>query len=119
MGRVVDESLTIAHDELELARIELVEKLPALGGDLVRLAVAAVLAAVGLMLGTLAIAWLLADYVFGIQHVWAGFAVLAAVVLIPAAVLASGAIRRARATGPPVPSKALRHARELRSAVRR
>jgi uncharacterized membrane protein YqjE len=95
-GRVIDRSLLIAQEELELARLELVEKIPLLGRGLLQLALAAALALIGAILGTLAIAWLLADYVFGIRHVWASLALMAAVVLLGAAIIALRAIRRAR-----------------------
>lgn len=117
-GRVVDKTVTIAQEEFELARLEIVEKVPALGRNLLRLVVAGLLAVVGLILLVLALAWLLADYVFGTEHVWAGFAVLAAVVLVPAAVIGLGALRSARKTGAPVPTKALAQASALRKATR-
>lgn len=117
-GRVVDKSVTIVQEEVELARLELVEKLPALGRDLIKLVLAAVLAAIGLVLLVLALAWSLADYVFGFEHVWASFALLAVLLLGPAAVLGLGALRNARKTGAPVPTAALRQAGELRKAVR-
>jgi hypothetical protein len=88
MGRVLDQSLTRAQEELELARIELVQKLPVVGAQLLWLVVAAALGFAGLILATLALAWLLGDYVFGVQLVWAGFAVLAGATLIPAAAIA-------------------------------
>lgn len=117
-GRLIDSSLAIAQDELELARLELVEKLPLLGRDLLKLAVAAALGVIGAILATLAVAWLLADYVFGFEHVWASFALLALVLLVPAGLLASRAVRGAIATGVPVPKSALRQARAVGQAVR-
>lgn len=117
-GRVVDKSLTIVQEEVELARLEIVEKLPALGRDLVKLVLAAVLAVIALVLVVLAVAWALADYVFGFEHVWASFAVLALFLLIPAAGLALGALRGARRTGAPLPTAAIRQAGKLRKAVR-
>lgn len=113
-GRVVDKTVTIAQEEFELARLEIVEKVPALGRNLLRLVVAGLLAVVSLILLVLALAWLLADYVFGTEHVWAGFAVLALVVLVPAAIIGLGALNSARKTGPPVPAKALAQAAKLR-----
>ena len=118
-SRVIDQSLKIAQQELELARVELVEKLPVLGTQLVALAAAAALALVGLILVVEAVAWFLARYVWGFTDVWISFVVLAVVVLVPAALIANRALRRARATGPPVPSAAIRQWRSIRSVVRR
>jgi uncharacterized membrane protein YqjE len=118
-GRIVDRSLTIVQEELELARIELVEKMPLLGRELITLLAAAVLAVIGGMLATLGVAWFLARYVFGFTDVWASFLILAAVVLVPAFLLGKGALRRARAVGPPVPTAAIRQARSLRKGVGR
>lgn len=90
-SRVVDCTLTIVQQELELARLELLEKLPKLGGGLVRLAAAALLLGFGALLIVLALVWALADYVFGFEHVWASFAVVAAGLLLAGFVLATGA----------------------------
>ena len=117
-GRIVDKSVTIVQEEVELTRLELVEKLPALGRDLVRLVFAVVLGVLGLVLLVFALVWLLADYVFGFEHVWASFALLAVLLLGPAAVLGIGALGHARRTGAPVPTAALRQAAELRKVVR-
>ncbi len=116
--RVVDATLAIIQQELELARLELVDKLPKLGGGIVRLALAAVLVMFGGMFAVLPVVWALADYVFGFQHVWASFAVGGGVLLIVAAYLARIALARARAAGPPISTAALRQARALRETVR-
>lgn len=117
-SRVVDRTLVIVQQEVELARLELVEKLPALGRDLLRLVLSVFIVGFAGVLAVLAVVWALADYVFGFQHVWASFAVVAAALLLIGGVLGMGALRRAREAGPPVPSAALRQARALREAVR-
>ncbi|MGI8712113.1 MAG: phage holin family protein [Solirubrobacteraceae bacterium] len=117
-SRVVDSTLTIVQQELELARLELVEKLPKLGGGLVRLAISALLLGFGGLLAVLALIWALADYVFGFEHVWASFAVVAAALLLIGSYLAASALRRARAAGPPLPMAALRQARVLWRSLR-
>lgn len=117
-SRVVDCTLTIVQQELELARLELVEKLPKLGGGLVRLAVSVLLLGFGGLLAVLALIWALADYVFGVEHVWASFAVVAAGLLLTGFSLATSALRRARAVGPPLPMAALRQAQALRRSLR-
>ncbi len=118
-GRIVERSLTIVQEEFELARIELVEKLPLLGRELVMMIVAAMLVAVSGVLATFGLVWLLARYVFGFDNVWASFLLLAVLVLVPAFLLGRGALRRARAVGPPVPTAAIRQAKLLRKAVTR
>ncbi len=117
-GRIADVSLQIVQDELELARLEIVDKIPKIGGSIVRLLIGAVLVGFGGLLAVLAVIWALADYVFGFNHVWASFAVVAAAVILVGAVLAFGALRAARAVGAPVPSAAVRHLMDLRRAVR-
>lgn len=117
-SRVVDCTLTIVQQELELARLELLEKLPKLGGGLVRLAAAALLRGFGALLIVLALIWALADYVFGFEHVWASFAVVSAGLLLVGFFLATSALRRARAAGPPLPTAALRQAQALRRSLR-
>jgi uncharacterized membrane protein YqjE len=117
-SRVVESTLKIVQQELELARLELVEKLPKLGGGLLRLVISALLIALGGLLAVLAVIWALADYVFGFQHVWASFAVVAAVLLLVGFAVATGALRRARAAGLPMPTAAIRQAKALHSSLR-
>jgi uncharacterized membrane protein YqjE len=117
-GRVVDATLAIIQQELELARLELVDKLPKLGGGIVRLGLSLSLVLLGGLLAVMAVVWALADYVFGFQHVWASFAVVGGALLIVGAFLARSALARARAAGPPIPTAALRQARALRESVR-
>jgi uncharacterized membrane protein YqjE len=117
-SRVIDLSLRMAQAELERAGLELVDKLPALGRGVVKLVVGAALIAFGGLLIVSALVWLLADYVFGFQHVWASFAVVAVVVLLAGAYLAVSALHAARAVGARVPSAAIRHLIALRHAGR-
>lgn len=117
-GRVVECTLAIVQQELELARVEVVEKLPATGRALVRLALAAVIVVLGGILVVMAVVWALAEYVFGFQDVWASFALVAVLLLALGAYLGAGALRRARTTGPPLPTAAIRQAQALRESVR-
>ena len=117
-GRVVESTLAIIQQEFELARIEMVDKLPRLGGGIGRLALSIGLVAFGAILAVGAVIWALADYVFGFQHVWASFAVVGGVLLIAGGLLARSAWNRARAVGPPIPTAAVRQARALRETVR-
>ncbi len=117
-GRVVECTLSIVQQELELARIEVVEKLPATGRALVRLVMAAVIVVLGGILVVMAVVWALAEYVFGFQDVWASFALVAALLLAIGGYLGAGALRRARTTGPPLPTAAIRQAQALRESIR-
>ncbi|HEX4109311.1 MAG TPA: phage holin family protein [Solirubrobacteraceae bacterium] len=116
-GRVLDSSLGIAQDELELARLEIVQKLPKLGRNLISLAIASFLGLFGLLLALAAIAWLLGEELFE-PHIWLGFAVTAAVALAAAGSLALAALRQVPGSIP-FPSAALRHARSLKEVVGR
>jgi uncharacterized membrane protein YcjF (UPF0283 family) len=115
--RVLDSTLSIAQEELELARLEIVQKLPRLGRSVFSLLLAGFLALFGLLLALAAIAWLLGEEVFQ-PHIWLGFAVTAAVVLAAAAYLALGALRQAKGSVP-LPTAALRQARALKEVVGR
>jgi hypothetical protein len=54
-----------------------------------------VLGVLGLVLLVFALVWLLADYTFGFEHVWASFALLAVLLLGPASALGFSALVRA------------------------
>lgn len=116
--RVADHSMHILQDELTLARLEMVEKLPLLAGGLVRAVLGVATALIGLLLGSFAIAFVLADYVFG-DHLWAGFAVVAVLLLVVAVVLVRLAWSKSQAAMPPVPTQAIDQAGKLRAALRR
>ncbi|MHB8657318.1 MAG: hypothetical protein ACYC91_05090 [Solirubrobacteraceae bacterium] len=79
------------------ARIVDATLLPKLGGGILRLVLAISMIVFGGLLAMLAVIWALADYVFGFEHVWASFAVVAGVLLIAGAYFARSALARARA----------------------
>jgi TRAP-type C4-dicarboxylate transport system permease small subunit len=118
-GRVLECTLEIVQQEVALARLELVQKLPATGRALLELILATVLLTLaGIALVGAAI-WALAEYVFGFHYVFAGFAVMAGVLLAIGVPMAWRALRRARRAGSPLPTAALRQARELGETLRR
>jgi TRAP-type C4-dicarboxylate transport system permease small subunit len=112
-------TLQIVQQEMSLARLELAQKLPATGRALLELILATVMITLAGVALLGAAVWALAEYVFGFQHVFAGFAVMAGVLLAIGVPMALRALRRARAMGAPLPTAALRQARELREALRR
>jgi len=116
--RVADHSVHIVQDELTLARIEMVEKLPILAGGLTKAIIGLAATLTGLLLGSFALAFLLADYVFG-DHLWPGFALLAVALLGAAFLLTRRAWSESKEALPPVPTEAIDQARKLRDDVRR
>lgn len=109
-SRVLQCSLQIVQQELTLARVELAQKLPATGRALIELIFATALLALAAICLAGAAIWALAEYVFGFDYVFAGFAAVAGVLAAVGAPLAWRAMHRVRSVGAPVPTAALRQA---------
>ncbi len=116
--RVADHSVHLLSEELTLARLEMVEKLPLLAGGLVRAIVGFTAALTGMLVASFALAFLLADYVFS-DHPWIGFALIAVVLFVAAAVFLRGAWSTSRGAMPPLPTQAIDQAGKIRGAFRR
>ena len=111
----VSERMTLLlHEEIELAKAEMVEK-----ASLIARGAAAV--AVGAVFGVFAIVYLLLTVAWGLNSalgsVWAGFAIVF-VVLVIAAVSAFLFARSKFKVGPPTPEMAIDEAKRIRATVK-
>ena len=106
----------LVRDEIELAKLEVTTKVKNAGRGAAIAAAAGIFALAALLLVLQGIAWLLSDTLFG-DHAWAGFFVEALLLLIFAAVAGLVAAKLIKKAQPPVPEKAIAHARQTQAVV--
>jgi uncharacterized membrane protein YqjE len=109
----------LVREEIELAKVELTEKV----SNLVRGSVVGIVAGVFVLLGLAmlmhAIAWLIND-LLGIEgSVWIGFGIEALLWFIVAAIAGLVAYRAVKKGAPPVPEMAIEEAKETKATLGR
>jgi uncharacterized membrane protein YqjE len=116
---ISDRALQLVHEEIELAKAEVSEKVTRLlTGTVVGIAAGVfILAALQFVLiGLALLAWWAIPWIGATEFFWGFFIVAGGLVLLAA--LAGGlAARAVRAGSPPVPSMALEEARKIRESV--
>jgi uncharacterized membrane protein YqjE len=116
---ISERSLQLVHEEIELAKAEVSQKVTRLiGGAIVGFA-AGIFVATALffvLVGLALLAWLKIPLIGQEEYFW-GFFIVAGVLLILAALAGGLAARAVRASSPPVPSMALEEARKIRETV--
>lgn len=114
----VSESLgQLVHDEIELAKSEVIEKASSLARGAAAVAAGAVFGVFALVFVLLTIAWAIDGiFVSGVGEIWLGFLV----VMIAMLLLTGGAFLfawRKLKVGPPTPKMAIAEARKIRETV--
>lgn len=116
---ISDRALQLVHEEIELAKAEVSEKVTRLlTGTIVGIAAGVfILAALQfILIGLALLAWWAIPWIGATEFFWGFFIVAGGLVLL--AVIAGGlAARAVRAGSPPVPSMALEEARKIRESV--
>ncbi len=113
---VSERASTLVREEIELAKVEIGEKVgKILRGSVVGLA-AGTFAFLALILIMHGVAWLLAEELFD-GNVWPGFFVEAALFLLIAAIAGLVAYRSVQAGAPPVPEQAIEEAKQIKSTL--
>jgi lysylphosphatidylglycerol synthetase-like protein (DUF2156 family) len=116
---VSERALLLVHEEIELAKAEISEKLgKILKGTIVAVAAGVfVLAAIQFVLAGLALlAWWGLPFIGQTEFFW-GFFIVAAALLALAVLAGVVAAKAVKAGSPPVPSMAVEEARKIRGAV--
>ena len=118
---VAERAQLLVHEEIELAKAEMGEKVSKLIRGAVVGAVAAVFLLGALVFALHAAAWaiwsLLSDGNGG--TIWLGFAVLAVILIVVGAIASLIAFRLVKRGSPPVPSMAIEEAQLIRQTVTR
>ena len=112
---VSERTSSLIREEVELAKVEVTEKVTKLlRGSAVGVAAGA-FAFLALILIMEGVAWLLNEQVF--DNFWAGFFVEAAIFLLIAAAAGWFAYRTVKAGAPPVPEQAIEEAKLIRTTI--
>ena len=107
---------TLVREEIELAKVEITEKVTKLvKGSVVGIA-AGVFAFLGLILLMHAFAWLLNDLFFG-DNFWLGFLIEAVLFFVVAGLAGLFAFRAVQAGAPPVPEMAIEEGKRIKQTL--
>jgi uncharacterized membrane protein YqjE len=112
---VSERTSVLVREEIELAKVEVTEKVTKLVKGSVVGIVAGVFAFLALILAMEGIAWILNEEVF--DNAWAGFFVESAVFLLIAAGAGYLAYRSLQAGAPPVPEQAIEEAKLIKDTI--
>jgi len=119
IAEVSERATTLVHEEIELAKAEVAEKVATLARGAAVGAVAGVFIITALLFVLVGCAWLL---YYGLKigspfaYFW-GFFIMAAILVVLGAIAGYGAARALRSGTPPVPEMAIEEARRIRSTV--
>ena len=118
LTEVSERATLLVHEEIELAKAEIAEKVASLMRGAVIGATAGIFLVMALALFLVGCAWLLYFYlpVNAFAYFW-GFFAMAAILVVLGAVLGLVAARVMRRAAPPVPSMAIDEARKIRDTV--
>ena len=116
VGDVSERVSFLVREEIELAKVEVTEKVTKLVRGSIVGVVAGVFALLGLAMVMHAFAWLLNDLFFD-DNVWLGFAIEALIWFVIAGLAGFFAYRSVRAGAPPAPTMAIAEAKEIRETL--
>jgi len=118
LTEVSERATLLVHEEIELAKAEIAEKVASLMRGAVIGATAGIFLVMALALFLVGCAWLLYFYlpVNAFAYFW-GFFAMAAILVVLGAVLGLVAARVMRKAAPPVPTMAIDEARKIRETV--
>ena len=112
---VSERTSSLIREEVELAKVEVTEKVTKLLRGSAVGAAAGAFAFLALILIMEGVAWLLNEQVF--DNFWAGFFVEAAIFLLVAAAAGWFAYKSVKAGAPPVPDQAIEEAKLIRTTI--
>jgi uncharacterized membrane protein YqjE len=112
---VSERTSSLIREEVELAKVEVTEKVTKLLRGSAVGAAAGAFAFLALILIMEGVAWLLNEQVF--DNFWAGFFVEAAIFLLVAAAAGWFAYKSVKAGAPPVPEQAIEEAKLIRTTI--
>ncbi|MBA2637680.1 MAG: phage holin family protein [Solirubrobacterales bacterium] len=121
LGEAVQEitqrAQVLVRDEIELARVELTEKIGRLVRGAVVGAVAGVFALLGLIFLLHGLSWLAWDATGDNDNFWIGFGIIALLLFILGAIAGALAFRFVKAGTPPTPEMAIDEAQRIKQTV--
>ncbi len=114
----VSENLTrLVHDEIDLAKAEVVQKASSLARGTAAVLAGAVFGVFAVILGLFTVAWAIDSVlVSGVGAIWLGFLIVTGVLLLLAVFAFLFALRKLK-VGAPTPSMAIDEARKIRETV--
>lgn len=114
---VTERVTVLVREEIELAKVELAEKVTHLGRGAIVGVAAGIFVLMALAMLMHAVAWLIND-ILGIETaIWAGFTIEALLLLVIAAVAGLIAYRTVQKGTPPTPKMAIEEAKETKATL--
>ena len=117
VAEVSEKASQLVREEVELAKAEVTDKLSKLGRGAAIGAAAGVFLVFGITMFFHGLAWLLDDVFNWEDNIWAGFAVVTALLFLLAALSAFIAYRLFKKGAPPTPDLAIEEARRTRAEL--
>ena len=117
VAEVSEKASQLVREEVELAKAEVTDKLSKLGRGAAIGAAAGVFLIFGITMFFHGLAWFLDDVFNWEDNIWAGFAVVTALLLLLAALSAFIAYRLFKKGAPPTPDLAIEEARRTRAEL--
>jgi uncharacterized membrane protein YqjE len=117
VAEVSEKASLLVREEIELAKAEVTDKLSKLGRGAAIAAAAGVFLVFGITMFFHGLAWFLDDVFNWEDNVWAGFAVVTALLFLLAIVAASVAFRLFKKGAPPTPDLAIEEAKRTRAEL--
>jgi uncharacterized membrane protein YqjE len=117
VAEVSEKASLLVREEIELAKAEVTDKLSKLGRGAAIAAAAGVFLIFGVTVFFHGLAWFLDDVFNWEDNIWAGFAVVTALLFLLAIVAALVALRLFKKGSPPTPDLAIEEARRTRAEL--
>ena len=117
VAEVSEKASLLVRQEIELAKAEVTDKLSKLGRGAASAAAAGVFLVFGVTVFFHGLAWFLDDVFNWEDNIWAGFAVVAALLFLLAALAGFLAFRLFKKGSPPTPELAIEEARRTRAEL--
>jgi uncharacterized membrane protein YqjE len=115
--QVTDLAQKIIHEEIELAKAEVAEKVAKLAKGAAVGAAAGVFAFFGLIFLLHGLSWLIWDGIGTVSNFWIGFAIVAAILFLLAGLAGFLAYRFVKGGSPPTPQMAIDEAQKVRQTI--
>jgi len=119
VGEVSQKASLLVREELELAKVEVTQKVKRLGRGAAAGAVAGAFAVLALIFFLHALSWFIADLLGGegLIYIWLGFLITSALLVLLGAICGLLALRFFRRGTPPTPQLAIEEAKKTRAAL--
>jgi uncharacterized membrane protein YqjE len=113
--QITEKAQLLVREEIELARVELTQKVTSLAKGAAAAAAAGLVAAIGLIFFLHGLAWLISE-ILGTDP-WVGYFIVAALLFLLAAVAGLVGMRMIKRGSPPTPELAIDEAQRIRQTI--